>query len=383
MVSGKKVSRGLGRVINDGPTIFGARVTLRPVTPADLPFLQSLWNDGQVMQYVGAPAGLGMTGEKMAQWWDKCQSWTATHLIVETLNGVPIGESGWGFVDIPGMLELKLARAHWGQGLAGDALEALLNYIFDRTAIREVIVTPHRENTAARKLYRRLGFQPTSPPPNFNHFECWTLSRSHPQFPNTLIFDWGGVLMRTEDDRGRRYWEAQLGLPAGAADRAVFESAAWREAQLGLCTVGECWTAIGRSLGLTPTRLAQFRRDFWAGDQLNRPLIQRIHRWRAAGSPVAKIALLSNYSPELDNLLDEHQVRSLFNPVIVSAYEGIMKPASRLFWRALNRIGVSPAEALFVDDFSGNVAGARSVGLHAVQFRDTQQASEEITRLLP
>ncbi len=362
-----------------GPLIRGQRTLLRSVTPADLPFLQALWNDGEVMRYVGFPDGLGTTAEKMARWWERCQTWTATHLLIETPAGTPLGESGWGFMDTPGMLELKLARTHWGQGYAADALGALLDYIFGHTTIEQAVVTPHRQNKATGRLYRRFGFQPDLSPAD-GEYEVWTLARSHPpRGPGILIFDWGGVLMRTEDDGGRRRWEAKLGLPAGGADRAVFQSDAWRRAQLGQCSADQCWEAIGTSLGLEPAELARFRHDFWAGDRLNRSLLRRIEEWKAAGY---RIALLSNYSLELQALLDQQGVRELFDPAVISAQEGVMKPGSHLFWRALNRLGAAPADALFVDDFYENVTGARNVGLHTVHFRDTHQTVAEIEEVL-
>ncbi len=368
--------------MDGGPLIQNDRVRLRPVqAPTDLPFLQALWNDGRVMRYVGFPDGLGMTEGKMDRWWDRCQTWTATHLIIETLDGAPIGESGWGFMDQAGMLDIKLAPAYWGQAYAVRALEALLDYLWTWTTIPELIVEPHRKNQAARRLYQRLGFQPAPRPADLDpKHDLWTLSRPHaPLSPKTLIFDWGGVLMRTADDGGRRAWEARLALPAGGADRAVFQSEAWLDAQLGRCSSEQCWAAIGASLGLSPADLEQFRHDFWAGDRLDGTLIQKIRDWKAAGY---QIALLSNYSLELELLLDQRQLRTLFDPIIISAHEGMMKPASRLYWRALARIGVPPAEGLFVDDFIANIAGARNVGLHAVHFRDRDQTITEIEESL-
>ena len=38
----------------------GLRVRLRPTQLEDLKFLQALWNDGEVMRYVGYPQGLGI-----------------------------------------------------------------------------------------------------------------------------------------------------------------------------------------------------------------------------------------------------------------------------------------------------------------------------------
>jgi putative hydrolase of the HAD superfamily len=258
----------------------------------------------------------------------------------------------------------------------------LLDAIFGHTTIDNVIVTPRPENEAAQRLYRRFCFRPSLPPPGFDPGECeyWTLERANTRSPSTLIFDWGGVLMRTMDDDGRRAWEARLGLPAGGASQVVFGSTAWRDAQLGRCTAEQCWSVIGDSLELTPVALTQFRRDFWAGDQLNQPLIERIREWKAAGN---RVALLSNYPAALDRLLCEHGLRGLFEPAVISAHKGVMKPASRIFWRTLNGMRISPADALLVDDAEENVAGARNVGLHAIQFHTTRQTIKEIEDLLP
>lgn len=333
------------------------------------------------MEHVGFPAGLGMTADKMDRWWERCQTWTATHLLVETLDGTPLGETGWGFMDTPGMLELKLARAYWGKRYATDVLAALLDYLFRSTTVRQAVATPRRQNTAAVRLYRRFGFQPNSPAADLDDgYEWLTLARSEPpRKPSVLVFDWGGLLMRTEDDRGRRSWEARLGLPAGGADRAVFGSDAWRRAQLGRSSVEACWEAIGGALGLGSAELAEFRRDFWIGDRLNRPLVQHICQWQAAGY---RAAVLSNYSLELEDLLVEQGVDGLFDPVVISAQEGLMKPGAHLFWITLNRLGVSPTDALFVDDFAENVAGAAMVGLHTVHFQGNRQVVEEIEEVL-
>jgi FMN phosphatase YigB (HAD superfamily) len=279
-------------------------------------------------------------------------------------------------------LECKLAPSWWGQGYASEALDCMIDFLFQHTTVSHLSVTPHPANDAACRLYRRRGFRPAPAPDALECSDCdyWVLPRpGNPPSPHALIFDWGGVLMRTRDDSGRRDWERLLRLPPRGADRAVFESRAWHNAQLGRLPAEAAWRTIGDSLGLGDADLARFRRDFWSGDQLNEALLTRIIDWRAAGHPVA---LLSNFSAELTEFLDAHQVRHVFDPIIVSAHEGIMKPAAWLYWRTLNRIGINPAEALFVDDATQNIDGAQRVGMHTIYFRDTAQAIEEIERIL-
>jgi putative hydrolase of the HAD superfamily len=62
-------------------------------------------------------------------------------------------------------------------------------------------------------------------------------------------------------------------------------------------------------------------------------------------------------------------IADVFDTVVISACEGIAKPAPAIFELTLERADVRADEAVFVDDFRENVAAARQVGMHAVRFR--------------
>ena len=53
----------------------------------------------------------------------------------------------------------------------------------------------------------------------------------------------------------------------------------------------------------------------------------------------------------------------LFPSVILSNEVGLLKPDPAIFDLALNQLGISPENALFVDDLAANVAGGTAVGL--------------------
>ena len=61
---------------------------------------------------------------------------------------------------------------------------------------------------------------------------------------------------------------------------------------------------------------------------------------------------------------------SRFRDIVVSGEEKVLKPDPALYLRALDRFGLRPAEALFVDDRAINVAGAEAVGMHGHLFTD-------------
>src|SRR5690606_16054110 len=82
-----------------------------------------------------------------------------------------------------------------------------------------------------------------------------------------------------------------------------------------------------------------------------------------------QIALLSNDSVELRPKLEKLALIDLFNPLIISAEIGVMKPARAAYRAVLDKLSCAPDEALFIDDREENIEGAQDVGLrtlHAV-----------------
>jgi epoxide hydrolase-like predicted phosphatase len=181
-----------------------------------------------------------------------------------------------------------------------------------------------------------------------------------------LVFDYGGVLMRTVNPTPRREIEQRLGLPAGSVDDLVFGSSLWDEVQLGRVSVAEFWTDVARRMGLGAEGLKEFRQAFWAGDRLDDELVALIRHLRDAGY---RTALLSNAPAGMLQHLERLGIANAFDAVIISGREGLMKPDRAIFERALARLGVEAEGAIFVDDTWANVVAADQAGLRAVQFR--------------
>lgn len=181
-----------------------------------------------------------------------------------------------------------------------------------------------------------------------------------------VIFDFGGVLMRTVDPTPRRELEERHGLPPGGASDLVFGSPLWDDAQLGRLSSIQFWTDLGQRLGLDNEELAGFQRAFWAGDRLDQDFVALVRHLRDEGY---RTALLSNAPAGLRQHLVELGIDDAFELVLVSGEEGLMKPDPAIFELALEQLGVTAEEAVFVDDFWENVAAARQVGLVATWFR--------------
>jgi 2-haloacid dehalogenase len=61
-----------------------------------------------------------------------------------------------------------------------------------------------------------------------------------------------------------------------------------------------------------------------------------------------------------------------FRDIVVSGREKLLKPDPAIYYLALDRFGLRPDEALFIDDREINVDGARAVGMHAHLFVDAE-----------
>ena len=57
-----------------------------------------------------------------------------------------------------------------------------------------------------------------------------------------------------------------------------------------------------------------------------------------------------------------------FRDIVVSGEEKLLKPDPAIYYLALDRFGLRPAQALFIDDRAINVEGALAVGMHAHLF---------------
>jgi epoxide hydrolase-like predicted phosphatase len=182
-----------------------------------------------------------------------------------------------------------------------------------------------------------------------------------------VIFDVGGVLVRTHDQSGRRKWEKRLGLEPGRMAQLVFDSQLGRQAQLGQATLGEIWDWLGGRFGLNPRELVDLERDFWAGDRVDRDLCNYIRDLRAQ----YRTGLLSNtWARDGRAMAEGFGFAESFEAFVTSAEIGVMKPDPRIYHVILERLGLVPAAAIFVDDFVQNVEAARELGMQAIHFDD-------------
>jgi putative hydrolase of the HAD superfamily len=180
-----------------------------------------------------------------------------------------------------------------------------------------------------------------------------------------IVFDFGGVFLKTIDYTPRHRWDDRLHLPRGSVERIVHGSESWRQAQTGSITPDAYWADVGRQLNLTADDMTALAHEFYAGDQLDSELVDYAHHLRERGY---RVALLSNDSAALRDKLRAFQMDDLFNPLVISAEIGVMKPNARAFQIVLDRLQYPAARVVFVDDMPANIEGATAVGIHGIHY---------------
>lgn len=216
------------------------------------------------------------------------------------------------------------------------------------------------------------------------------VSPPHPDAPiEAALFDFGGVFTDSPFSAAR-----SLGTKLGAEPERVLELVfgpydtdtdhPWHRLERGEISLIEARDAIlqlGRGEGVESDPFRVFQ--LMSGSHGARDaVIDRTRRLRAAG---VRTALVTNNVREFrERWRRLVPVDDLFEFVVDSSEVGVRKPDPRIFELALDRLGgIPPERTIFLDDWEGNVAAARGVGIRGLRVdEDPSSALTELDRIL-
>jgi len=193
-----------------------------------------------------------------------------------------------------------------------------------------------------------------------------------------VFFDLGGVILRTEYQAPRQRLAERLNMTYEDLVRLVFENKSSQQASIGTISPEQHWDEVLRLMHLPADQKDIVRNEFFGGDLLDVNLVDFIRSLR----PGVKTGLISNAWLDLRDYITSQHFEDAFDKMIISAEVGVMKPDAGIYQMALESVGVSPNEAVFVDDTVRNVEGAKAVGMHGIQFKQPEEAIEEIKQIL-
>ena len=192
-----------------------------------------------------------------------------------------------------------------------------------------------------------------------------------------VVFDYGMVLTGPPDPEARAALLRITGLPV-----VRFESLYWADRPAydeGKLTGFAFWQKLVRDAGLAlpPDKieeLNQWDARMWTTEN------PAMLAWQLALKRRGLLtAILSNMG---DNVLAsverEFDWIHRFDALVWSFQLHMAKPASAIYLRTLQELGVRPEEALFLDDKLVNAEAARALGIQAIQFSTVERLRADL-----
>ena len=196
---------------------------------------------------------------------------------------------------------------------------------------------------------------------------------------DAVIFDYGGVLCYAPAPRDVAQCAEGSGLDEDTFCKLYMETREY----YGLAAAGykAHWHRVAEAAGITISEAAVNRFIDKESDLWTRPNSDTLTLAREAKAGGSKIAVLSNMTRELLEILrGKFDWLDEFDVKIWSCEKGCAKPDEVIYRDCLEQLGCAPEKSLFFDDRPQNVEAARRVGIDAHVFESAGQARALVER---
>lgn len=187
---------------------------------------------------------------------------------------------------------------------------------------------------------------------------------------DTVIFDIGNILIRFAPDDF-----LQILFPGDEQKQRDMMERVYK---------GKYWTCFDRGT-MTYEEAAKRLKDEYGGEEedylralfgwfrLKTPIEEGFRVARQCKEKGKKIYLLSNYPRQgFEFVIREYEhLFKIFDGGVISCYVHQLKPEKEIYETLMEKYGIEPARALFIDDLTGNIEGAMKMGIHGFHMHET------------
>jgi putative hydrolase of the HAD superfamily len=195
-----------------------------------------------------------------------------------------------------------------------------------------------------------------------------------------LLVDFGGVLTTNVFDSFRAFC-ADEGLDPDTIKQLFREDPRALECVRGLergeLTEAQFAGRFGELLELDEARRDGLVDRMFGLITPDDEMVEALRRARAQG---VRTGLISNSMGA--GRYDRSTFPELFDGVVISGDEGMHKPEPAIYELGAERVGLPPADCVFVDDLRENCEGAEAVGMTAVLHRGAERTLPRLEELL-
>ena len=192
----------------------------------------------------------------------------------------------------------------------------------------------------------------------------------------SVIFDWGGVLIDDPRPGLLRYCCKAFGV--SLEDYTPVHDSFLDEFHKGKISEERFWRQVADGLGKSipsprPQWYEAFRWAYMPKHEMFR-LVSSLH------DKGYKTALLSNTELPAVDFFHEWGY-DMFDELVFSCLEGVMKPERRIYEITLERLGSKAEQTVFIDDRQDYIRGAKAVGLRTILFSNIDQVGNGLAGL--
>ncbi len=185
--------------------------------------------------------------------------------------------------------------------------------------------------------------------------------------PVNIVFDIGNVLLRWNP--GALLNELGFSQQEQAHALAnIVHTPEWLALDRGDISLDEAVAQSAQRAGLGPDRVRGVYLGVGPSLQPMEALVEQLNPLAAAGH---SLYVLSNMPEQTwQHIQDNHKFFNIFNGLLLSFEENLIKPEAAIFQRLLARFDLEAGSTLFIDDHLPNVLAAQEQGLVAVHLAD-------------
>ncbi len=197
-----------------------------------------------------------------------------------------------------------------------------------------------------------------------------------------VLWDFGGVILSSPFEAFRHY-EADHGLPQDfirSVNAADPHTNAWARLERSEIDAEQFDAAFADESETLGYRVSGADVLALLAGEVRAEMVLALDRIKAAG--LATACLTNNVAGGGAARPDVEAVMARFDLVLESSKVGVRKPEPAFYTLACERLGVEPAECVFLDDLGINLKPARQLGMTTIKVDDPAAALAELSTIL-
>ena len=149
-------------------------------------------------------------------------------------------------------------------------------------------------------------------------------------------------------------------------NKHIFESDEWVKLDEGTISKKEAIDIMKSNLPENLHSICEDIMNSWhSGLVINNEIIDLINEMREKGY---NTYVLSNAPLDIDEFLEENDLKKYFDGIILSAFDKMLKPNKEIYDLLLDRFKLNADECYFIDDKKINIEGAKAQGIDGFVF---------------